>query len=121
VGQRPMNTYAINAGNLQPRVIRPTLVKRPNYSNAPRAYVPPAPVEVAGCEKPVFYFWTKTWHNVCGRKRAIFIREDAVEKALRLSPRFKKRGKGILAAYQCPFCDWWHLGHQPKTKKSETR
>jgi hypothetical protein len=48
---------------------------------------------------------TKYWS--CSRK----IRYVSIERATKEVNRLKKKGE-VLYAYQCDFCNGWHIGHK---------
>ena len=47
----------------------------------------------------------------CAKRR--YRTEKAAKKVIRSIRRAKKEGYGVLHAYLCPFCGWWHVGHRP--------
>jgi hypothetical protein len=45
----------------------------------------------------------------CENKEQFFTKKDCDLKINLIS--FKTNEKGLVS-YKCPFCDWWHYGHE---------
>jgi hypothetical protein len=59
-------------------------------------------------------FGDETWWHECGRKKAFFCKRTAQLRAWVLSQHsnIKRKGQSFVA-YECRWCEWFHLGHQP--------
>jgi hypothetical protein len=97
-------------------IVVPDNTPRPRYiaTVALRRPRPTLPLERKGDHRKKF--GGDTWWNECGRKSAVFAAAEAKLIAFVLSgkPRFMRRGE-VLHAYECPWCEWWHIGHRRKT------
>lgn len=95
------------------RVVLPVLTPRPRYEPSIRLdsstlikYIPGYP-RPNGFNRDCAVYGDATWWNECGRKKAHFCLESAQAHASRI----RGRAPGLWAgAYQCRWCDWWHVG-----------
>lgn len=51
----------------------------------------------------------------CGAKKRWASREDALRGIAGLIARGAARG--LMAAYRCPHCESWHIGHRPGRRR----
>jgi hypothetical protein len=91
------------------RLVVPAIPTRPVYEST--VIVPPKLWEL-DANAPVF--GGEQWEKQCGRKYAFFTLEAAQKVFVSVKHRFYKR-KRVLMIYQCPWCDWWHLGHKKES------
>lgn len=63
----------------------------------------------------------------CERKKTLFTEFDARVEALRMASR---TGDENIHVYDCPYCPWWHIGHdgagprssrEPRKKRRKTK
>lgn len=99
------------------RLVVPIVGDRPRYEATivivPRTLRSP---EKSKRIKPWPEFGGHQWWNECGRKEAYYLKAEADRVLLimgfrpKRDPKTKRLRK--LKVYQCPWCEWWHLGHE---------
>ena len=46
--------------------------------------------------------------KTCGNKKRL-----TKQEALNTAAYLRRHGHGVLDAYRCGLCRWWHVGHRP--------
>lgn len=92
------------------RLVKAQIGIRPRYESTV-----PVPWRLFPNDADAPEFGGTRWWKECGKKRSILWEQNAVALAKRLENYYHKRGH-LFHAYQCPWCEWWHLGHKRCTK-----
>jgi hypothetical protein len=60
---------------------------------------------------PVKGLWARKnkFRKSCENKEQFFTKKDCEIKISTLIQKFNEKG---LVPYKCPFCGWWHYGHE---------